>query len=205
MLTLWIYLLGVNCPGWRSRCSDSLQSGRSGYRIPVGEIFPAPVQTCGTVGTRSFAGVKRKGCGVEHPPPSSAEVKEIVDLHLYSNSGSSWSVLGWTFTFTFIFTCTLFIVNNKSWSIQNKYKKFAVFINHGIDLELRMSCFLRAHSAGRVRRSTASVGQPGDVNLNSRDGKLQEKNKIGNVRVALSCVQCYNRDLTISYLFQFWG
>ena len=42
----------------------------------------------------SFSGVKRRGRGVDHPPPSSAEVKERVDLYLYSPSGSLWPVLG---------------------------------------------------------------------------------------------------------------
>jgi len=32
----------------------------------------------------SFQGVKRPGRGVDHPPPSSAEVKETVELYLYS-------------------------------------------------------------------------------------------------------------------------
>ena len=30
-----------------------------------------------------FSGVKRPGRGVNHPPPSSAEVEEIVELYLY--------------------------------------------------------------------------------------------------------------------------
>jgi hypothetical protein len=33
------------------------------------------------------------GRGVDHPPPSSAEVKERVELHLCSPSGPSWSVI----------------------------------------------------------------------------------------------------------------
>jgi hypothetical protein len=44
----------------------------------------------------SFLGVKRPGHGVDHPPPSSARVKERVELYLYSSSGPSWSVLGRT-------------------------------------------------------------------------------------------------------------
>jgi hypothetical protein len=36
------------------------------------------------------------GRGVDHPPPSSAEVKERVELYLYSPSGPSWLVLGRT-------------------------------------------------------------------------------------------------------------
>jgi hypothetical protein len=41
-------------------------------------------------------GEKRPGRGVDHPPPSSAEVKERVELYLYSPSGPSWPVLGRT-------------------------------------------------------------------------------------------------------------
>jgi len=48
------------------------------------------------MGTGSFPGVKRSGRGVDHPPPSSAEVKERVELYLYSPSGPSWPVIGWT-------------------------------------------------------------------------------------------------------------
>jgi hypothetical protein len=41
-------------------------------------------------------GVKRPGRGVDHPPSSSAEVKERVELYLCSPSGSSWPVIGRT-------------------------------------------------------------------------------------------------------------
>jgi hypothetical protein len=76
-------------------------------RILVGARFSAPIQTgpgaypasC-TMGTGSFPGVKQLGRGVDHPPPSSAEVKERVELYLYSHSGPSWPVLGWTLPFT---------------------------------------------------------------------------------------------------------
>jgi len=46
------------------------------------------------MGTGSFLGVKWPGRGVEHPFPSSAEVKERVELYLYSRSGPTWPVLG---------------------------------------------------------------------------------------------------------------
>jgi len=53
----------------------------------VDEIFFAPFQTgpgalpvSYTISTGSFPGVKRPGLGVDHPPPSSAEVKEKIDL-----------------------------------------------------------------------------------------------------------------------------
>jgi len=47
-----------------------------------------------TMGTASFPGVKRLGLGFDHPLPSSAEVKERVELYLYSPSGPLWPVLG---------------------------------------------------------------------------------------------------------------
>jgi hypothetical protein len=55
--------------------------------MPVRAKFSALVQTCSeahpashTMGTGAFLGVKRPGRGVEHPPPSSAEVKERIGL-----------------------------------------------------------------------------------------------------------------------------
>ena len=66
-----------------------------------GARFSPPVQTgpgghpaSYTVGTGSFLRVKRPELGVDHPPPSSAEVKERVELYLFSSSGPSWPVLG---------------------------------------------------------------------------------------------------------------
>jgi len=48
-----------------------------------------------TVGAGSFPGVKRPGSGVDHPLPSSAdEVKEKLELYLYSAFGSLWPVIG---------------------------------------------------------------------------------------------------------------
>ena len=41
-----------------------------------------------------YPGVKRPGRGVDHPPPSSAKVKERVELHRYSTSRPSWPVQG---------------------------------------------------------------------------------------------------------------
>ena len=67
----------------------------------MGVRFSAPVQTgrgahlafC-TMGTGSFSGIKRPGRGVDHPPPSRAEVRERVVLYLYSPSGASWPFRG---------------------------------------------------------------------------------------------------------------
>jgi hypothetical protein len=52
-----------------------------------------------------FPGVERLGRGVHHPPPSSAEVKESVELYL-NPPPHVWAVMAcsrvnFTFTFTF--------------------------------------------------------------------------------------------------------
>ena len=87
-------------PGQLSRYIDLLRAGRSGDRIPVGgEIFrtrpdrPWGLLSHCTMHTGSFPGVKRPGRGVDHPCPSSAEVKERVELYLCSPSTLSWQVM----------------------------------------------------------------------------------------------------------------
>jgi len=85
-----------------------LATGRSGDRKPVGTRIFAPVQTdpgdhqaSYTMGTGSFPGVKRLGRGVNHPPTSSVEVKERVDLYFQSLLGLT---VCYMMNFTFIFT-----------------------------------------------------------------------------------------------------
>jgi len=63
--------------------------------------FSAPVHTgprahptSYTNGTVYFLGVELPRRTVDHTPPSSVEIKERVELYLYSPSGSSWPVLG---------------------------------------------------------------------------------------------------------------
>ena len=91
-------------PGYCSRYSDWLRAGRSGDRIPVRvEIFRTrPDRPCAPPnflynGYRVFPGGKATEAWrwPPTPPPSSAEVKERVELYLYSPSGSSWPVLRW--------------------------------------------------------------------------------------------------------------
>jgi len=43
----------------------------------------------------SLSEVKRMWHGLNHPPPSNAEVKERIELYLYFPYGSSWPVLTW--------------------------------------------------------------------------------------------------------------
>jgi len=72
-----------------------------GDRVPLGPRFSAPIQTGSgahpasyTKGTMSFPWVKQPGPGVNHPPQSSAEVKERVELYRHSTSGPSRLVTG---------------------------------------------------------------------------------------------------------------
>ena len=82
--------------GRDGRYNDWLRAGRSEDRIPTGTGFSAPVRTASySMGTGSLSrGVKRPCRVVDHPSLSSAEVKERVELNIYSPSGPSWSVLG---------------------------------------------------------------------------------------------------------------
>ena len=92
------------------RNSNWLQAGRSGDQIPVGsEIFCTRPDR-----PRSLTSLLYKGYGVTPggeaarawswlPAPSSAEVKERVELYLYSPSGPSCPVLGRTSPFFFFF------------------------------------------------------------------------------------------------------
>ena len=80
---------GLDCPGIESRW------GR----------FSAPIQTgprahpaSSTMGTGSLSGRKRPKLGVDHPPSSSAEVKERAELYLYSPAGPAWPALGWIYS-----------------------------------------------------------------------------------------------------------
>jgi hypothetical protein len=66
-----------------------------GWRIRSSIVGPIQPPVHGVTRVLS-PGVKRPGRGVDHPPSSSARVKEIVELYLYSPSGPSWPVLGWT-------------------------------------------------------------------------------------------------------------
>ena len=92
--------------GWDNSVGIATRYGMDapGIESRWGARFSAPVQTgpgahlaSYTMGTGSFPEVKRPGCGVDHAPPSSAEVKGRVELFLYS-FGPSWPIIGWTLT-----------------------------------------------------------------------------------------------------------
>jgi hypothetical protein len=60
-------------------------------RLALGPTQP-PVQW----ETVRFPGGKAARSGIPHTPPSNANVKERVELHLYSPFGPSWPVQSWT-------------------------------------------------------------------------------------------------------------
>jgi len=63
------------------------------YSAPI-QTDPGTYPASYTLGTGSFLGVKWPGRGIDLPPPSSAEVKERLELYLYSSYGPSRPVLG---------------------------------------------------------------------------------------------------------------
>jgi hypothetical protein len=75
---------------WGGRFSAAVQSGPG--------VHPASY----TIGIGSFPGIKRPGRGVDHPPPFGAEVKERVELYIYSPSGPLWPVQGWNLLTVYI-------------------------------------------------------------------------------------------------------
>jgi hypothetical protein len=101
--------------GKLSQCNDSLWSGRPEDRIADGgerfsayiQIDPGPSQSPITVVMGSFPGVTWPNRDVNHSHPSSSEVKEIVEVYLYTSSVPSWQVrsrsLPLYFTFIFFF------------------------------------------------------------------------------------------------------
>jgi hypothetical protein len=75
-----IHGLGIESR-WDRYFSASVQTGPGATQLPIKWV---PVLPRGKSG---------RGRGVDYPP-SSAELKERVELYLYSPSGPSWRVLG---------------------------------------------------------------------------------------------------------------
>ena len=100
------YVCGLGQCNWYS---NLLQAGWSGDRILVGgEIFricpDRPWGPCDLLynGYRVFPRGKASRAWRWPPTPSSVEVKVRVELNLYSPSGPSWPVLGWTLPLSFM-------------------------------------------------------------------------------------------------------
>jgi hypothetical protein len=76
--------LGIDSQ-WEARFSLSVQTG-----LPVLQWIPGLF-------------LRQSGRGVAHPPKSSAEVTERVELYLYSAYEPSWSLLGRTLPLTSLY------------------------------------------------------------------------------------------------------
>jgi hypothetical protein len=90
-----------------------------------GEIFRIRPDQCWGLpsllynGYRVFPGGKTVRVWRWASTPSSAEVNEWVQLYLYSPSGPSWSVLGWTSPFTLPYPRYSAIFTQRTWKSVN--------------------------------------------------------------------------------------
>ena len=96
----------------------------SGIESRWGRDFPHPsIPALGHIQPSiqwvSFCGVKRPGRGVDHPPTSSAAVKERVELHIYSSIWAFVACSRVTFTFTFTLIVTLLCDSGFNFILQN--------------------------------------------------------------------------------------
>jgi hypothetical protein len=82
---------GLDCPGIEFRKRRDIPHPS---RPALG-----PIASCKMNYPVCFSVVKLPGRGVDHPPTASADVKETVELYLYSPSRPSWTVPGWTYTY----------------------------------------------------------------------------------------------------------
>lgn len=95
------YALSV---GWHSVAHITTRYGLDGWGIESRRgDFSAPVQTGSGVypttcrlSTGSLPGAMQPGRGLDHSLPSGAEVKEWIDMYLYSFSVPSRHDIGWT-------------------------------------------------------------------------------------------------------------
>jgi hypothetical protein len=94
-----------------------LQSGRSGDPIPVGARLSAPIKTgtgnhptSRTMGAGSLLQEQSgRGAVVDHPPPSSVEVKESVELYTYPPCWAFMACSMVNFTF-YLYLYSIFII-----------------------------------------------------------------------------------------------
>jgi hypothetical protein len=91
-----------------------------GFESHWGVRYYAPIQTGPGAHPASYTlglywGAQRPGRSADHPPPSSDEVKERVELYMYSPSGASWPVIGWTFYVSVMWRKGCILLEIQSW------------------------------------------------------------------------------------------
>ena len=83
------------------------------------------------MGTGSLSrGVKRTGRGVNHAPPSSAKVKERVDLYLYYAPGPSWPLIGRTLSSLYVNIMARQKFNGRDEGTLRNKGKCVVYVNN---------------------------------------------------------------------------
>jgi hypothetical protein len=95
-----------------------------------------------TMGTVSFPGLKRPGPGFENPPTHSVEVKERVEIYLYSTFGSSWPVIWVNFNFIFYFNVCLLL--KRMWALGVGFRHSLPLLSAGVRANLLIQCQLWA-------------------------------------------------------------
>jgi hypothetical protein len=93
--TLWWFLLGSNYlwpPVWAGHPRFEPRWVRKFFFPSI--LAPRPNRPPVQWALGLFPGVKWPGRGINHPHPSSVEVKEKVELYVYSSFGRLWPVTG---------------------------------------------------------------------------------------------------------------
>jgi hypothetical protein len=103
----WDSSVGILTTDWTVRGSNP---GGGDFSHPCRSAL-GPTQPPIKYVPSSSSGGKAAGSGVNHPTLSSAEVKERVELYLYSLSGPSWPVLGLTLPYQCQFAVELLLEN----------------------------------------------------------------------------------------------
>ena len=94
-----IFVISNSLPSFMERDSAvgiATRYGLDGQGIESqwGRDFPRPSRPALGPNHPPVQWVKRPGRGIDHPPPSNAEVEGRVELYICSPSGPSWTVLG---------------------------------------------------------------------------------------------------------------
>jgi len=92
--TFQYYACRLLATGWTVRGSNPSGGGGEIFHTRPDRSWEPPSLLYN--GYRVFPGGKAAGAWRWPPTPSSAQIKERVELYLYSPSGPSWLVRGWT-------------------------------------------------------------------------------------------------------------